>query len=201
MNMPRFTAEASLYQTSGHHQTGRNRCAIHLAARMAETITPADIPSEVPIDVPGEETIVLHGEAPPCPFGWKNVGGTCVLEGSGGGPGTVGEPGGEGGGPGGGVGGGPMTTPKLPKPPRKSPKTGTPFKPKADAECHAIRFFEGGNFNTVINRGSYVPLSNGIWVCDNHDPGHEPGSDVRCGSRWAKDGKNYIDSCYNGTSY
>jgi hypothetical protein len=198
MNMPQFTGEASLYQTNGQYRTGSR--VIHSLPQTNSPITPADIPSEVPIEVPTEEIIEIHGQAP-CPLGWINIGGTCVLEGSGGGPGTVGEPGGgAGGGPGG--GGLAMTTPKPPKPPRKWPKTGTPFKPKDGADCHAIRFFEGVNFNPVINRGSYVPLSNGVWVCDNDDPGHEPGSDIRCGLRWvAKDGKNYIDSCYNGTLY
>src|SRR5438128_2215031 len=118
MNMPRFTGEASLYKTSGHYRTGRNRGAIHLAARMISPIYPAEINV-------GHETIPVHSCAP----GWTDYGGTCfpdpLTEPSSGSGGDPGEPGGEGGGPGGGVGGGPMTPPKKPRPKR-------PLRPPRD---------------------------------------------------------------------
>jgi hypothetical protein len=50
MNMPSFTAEASLFKTSGHYQTTRN--AINLAAHTGCTIEPAlGISDEGPIEV------------------------------------------------------------------------------------------------------------------------------------------------------
>jgi hypothetical protein len=102
MNVPKFTAEASLYQTGGHYRTGSQ--VIHSLPRAISPITPAITSAEVPVNVPGE-IIEVHGEAPGCPLGWIKIGGTCVLEGppSGGGSGTPGG-GGEGGGPSGGAG-------------------------------------------------------------------------------------------------
>ena len=96
MNMPRFTGEASLYQTRGQYRTGRHA----IAARMISPIYPAVI------DV-GEETIPVHS----CPPGYNDWGGKCypILTepptGGGGSPGSGGEPGesGEGGGGDGGV--------------------------------------------------------------------------------------------------
>lgn len=41
MNMPRFTAQASLYKTSGHYQTDRN--AINPSTQMRSAISPAMI--------------------------------------------------------------------------------------------------------------------------------------------------------------
>jgi hypothetical protein len=63
MNIPRFTAEASLNRTRGHYRTGRNRGAI-LTARMISPIYPA---REM------EEDIHIHSCAP----GWTDIGGTC----------------------------------------------------------------------------------------------------------------------------
>ena len=62
MNMPGFTAGASLYRTNRHYRTGRNRQAIHLPAPTIETIHPA------------REVIEVHS----CPPGWTDYGGTCV---------------------------------------------------------------------------------------------------------------------------
>ena len=111
MNMPRFTAEASLYKTSGHYRTGRQ--AINSPTKMIGPIHLAVI------DVPGE-TVVIVEKWPPDPWEPPWIGGT--------GPGTpVPSPGGSeggGGGPGGGVGGSPMTPPK--KPPRPVPPAPPP---------------------------------------------------------------------------
>ena len=41
MNMPRFTAEVSLYKTSGHYRTGRQ--AINIPTRMISMIYPAEV--------------------------------------------------------------------------------------------------------------------------------------------------------------
>ncbi len=50
MNVPTFTAECSLYKTSGHYQTSRN--AIKLARHTGDTIDPAlGISDEGPIEV------------------------------------------------------------------------------------------------------------------------------------------------------
>ena len=96
MTMPRFTAEASLYQTNGQYRTGRN--AVHLPARMTSPIHPARMEDEV---------IHVHSCAP----GWTDIGGTCWPDpltepsgsGSAGGE-TTGGP--SGGGSGGGASGG-----------------------------------------------------------------------------------------------
>ena len=63
MKIPGFTADASLlYRTNGHYLAGRKRHAIHLPARMIETIRPAR-----------DEVIEVHS----CPPGWTDIGGTC----------------------------------------------------------------------------------------------------------------------------
>jgi hypothetical protein len=81
MNLPRFTGEASLYQTSMHYRTGNK--VIHSSAERVNPIYSAmEIPEVVPIIVP-PETIVIVGEAPPppgCPPGYIKIGGACVLE-------------------------------------------------------------------------------------------------------------------------
>lgn len=115
MTMPKFTGEASLYQTNGHYRTSRR--IIYSSLRADSSISPAVTRGEVPIDVPGEEKIPVHSCAP----GWIDIGGTCWLApltepSSGGGSGATGG-GSAGSGPGVG-GGGPMTPPeKLPPKP------------------------------------------------------------------------------------
>lgn len=92
MNMPRFTAEASLYRTNGHYRTGRNRHAVHLPARMNGTIHTA-----VTIIEWGEEVIEIEGQAPQAPWNpWVGGGGVT---------GPLGGPSGAGGGGEGGGGG------------------------------------------------------------------------------------------------
>jgi len=95
MNIPGFTADASLYRTNGHYLGGRNRHAIHLPARMIETIHPAR-----------DEVIEVHS----CPPGWTDIGGTCwpnpLTEPSSSGSAGGNMPGSGGGGSGGGASGG-----------------------------------------------------------------------------------------------
>ena len=80
MNLPRFTGEASLYQTNAHYRTGSH--VIHSSAERVNPIYSAmEIPEVVPIIVP-PETVVIIGEAPPgCPPGYTKIGGICMLEG------------------------------------------------------------------------------------------------------------------------
>ena len=198
MNIPGFTADASLHRTNGHYRTGRNRHAIHLPGRMISPIYPAEINV-------GHETIPVHSCAP----GWTDMGGTCwpnpLSEPSWGGEGT-GTPGvpGEGdGGPGGGVGGGPMQTPKDKPPPKlkKSPVTGAPFKPEHDKPCHAIEYKWGGGVlvedPSIVSKGTYGALSGGTFVC--HQPPGDPRNDVRCGkTEDLGNGDTRRVDCYNG---
>jgi hypothetical protein len=96
MNMPRFTAEASLSRVSGHYRSSRN--AFNASAQ---------ITSGIYTSLMGEEVIHIHSCAP----GWTDIGGVCfpppLTEPSGGGggqgPSPVDEPG-RGGGRGGGGG-------------------------------------------------------------------------------------------------
>jgi hypothetical protein len=77
MNLPRFTGEASLYQTNGHYRTGSQ--VIHSLAQMVNPTM--EIPEEVTTIVVPPETVVIIGEAPPgCPPGYIKIGGACVLE-------------------------------------------------------------------------------------------------------------------------
>ena len=113
MNMPRFTAEAALYPTTGHYQTGRY--AITLPTPMISGIYPAR-----------DEVIEVHSCAP----GWTDYGGTCLpdpLTEPSSGSGTPDVPGG--GGAGTGTSGGPA------KPPKPEPQT--PPHPKEGAACNA----------------------------------------------------------------
>jgi hypothetical protein len=102
MNIPGFTADTSLYKTSGHYQAGRS--AINLRAQFIGTIHPAVIIA------PGE-VIVIEGEAPSGP-GLTPGGYT--------GPGMPiggGANGGGGGAAGGSMG---MGTERPPRPPRRT---------------------------------------------------------------------------------
>jgi hypothetical protein len=87
MNMPRFTAEVSLYKTNGHYQTSRQ--AINGSALMMGAI------HLTAMDVPGEDIFVV-GEAPWFPPSWGGHTGSGGTPGGGGGgsDGGTGEPGG-----------------------------------------------------------------------------------------------------------
>ena len=104
MNMVGFTAEASLYKTSGHYQTGRSRHAVNLSAHMISTIFPA------------REIIEVHDCAPGGILWEDGADRGCTYYGpSGGGEGEgAGTPTGGGGG-----GGGGKRPPKAP--PKKPP--------------------------------------------------------------------------------
>ena len=86
MNMPGFSAAASLYRTGAHYRTGDR--AIHLPAHTTGTIHLSEI------DVPGE-VIIIEDDAPWSPPSW---GGHTGPGTSGGGDGDTGggEPGGGG---------------------------------------------------------------------------------------------------------
>jgi hypothetical protein len=102
MNLPRFSAEASLYQANGHYQTPRQ--SISLPTQMIGTIHLSMEPIEWP---GGGEVIPIQGGCAP---GWTDIGGTCwpnpLTEPSAGDGGTPGGPFGEGPRDGGGGGGG-----------------------------------------------------------------------------------------------
>jgi hypothetical protein len=72
MNMPRFTAEASLYWSNRHYRTGRN--ALPFTRPMISPIYPSIGKGELGTE-PGEpgEVIRVHGCAP----GWTDIGGSC----------------------------------------------------------------------------------------------------------------------------
>lgn len=88
MNMPGFTAEDSLYKTSGHYQTGRH--AVNLPTQMIGTIHVAATKLDV-IDVPPGEDIYIFAKWPPdawTPPSWGGHGtGAPVQTGPGGGRG------------------------------------------------------------------------------------------------------------------
>lgn len=105
INMPGFTAEDSLYRTSGHYRSDRNRHAINLPAQTISTIHPTAA-------MVGEEVIEVFGEAPQAPWGLPWGWGPGGWSGGSGGGGTPGGPTDGGGGGGGG------TVPKPPKPPK-----------------------------------------------------------------------------------
>ncbi len=73
MNMPSFTAEASLYQTGRYYRTTRN--AIYSSSRMNGTIYAAAIDDGS--DTIGSEVIEIEGEAPIEPIWswWGGLGG------------------------------------------------------------------------------------------------------------------------------
>lgn len=140
MNMPRFTAEAVLYKTSGHYRTGRQ--AINLSAEMIRPIHPA------------REVIEIHS----CPPGWSDIGGTCwpdpLMEPGGGSsePGTPGVPGetGEGGRPGGGGGNGGVPLDKDAPIPELGNCSARQIQSKAATPCQ--KKIEEDLMNNVKNR-------------------------------------------------
>jgi hypothetical protein len=110
MAMLNFSAEASLYLSSGHYRTRRQALSrFGKQNRLRPALERDDGPP--PITVPGE-TIPVHS----CPAGWSDIGGTCWPDplteppsGGGESPGTPGVPS-EDGPPG--PGGGPPEPPK-----------------------------------------------------------------------------------------
>jgi hypothetical protein len=154
MNIPGFTAEASLPPASGHYQT--SRYAITLPTRRIGGIHPAR-----------DEVIEVHSCAP----GWTDIGGTCwpnPLTEPSSGSGTSDMPGGGGtGAPHQGTGGGPG------KPPKPLPR-----RPTIDSagDC----FYGCGGTGCGVHEGckrENGPIcsccySDGCWICQQY-----PGTD------------------------
>ena len=162
MNMPGFTAEASLYKTSGHYRTSRQ--AINSPTQMIGPIHLAVINDPGP----GEKVVIVEKWPPDA---WDPLepwtGGQTT------GPGTSG-PGG--GGTGSETGGGtgsadPMQTPKSGQP----PKPPTNYNPKkTGTKCRGRNITDYGKGVIVTDEiwnGEYTkaPLS-GAWMCsaDGH---------------------------------
>ena len=165
MNIPGFTAEAALFQTNGHYQTGRK--TINSPTRMIH---------------PAAETIEVFG----CPPGFTMVGTPpedwyCFPDpltepGSGGGGGT---PAGEGGG---GFGGGTKPSKNRPKRPRPKKPTGpnryyTPekctrghFETEAGQKC--LKKQEEDIMNSVPDHMVHAPYCGDevseVLCCTNH---------------------------------
>jgi len=118
MNMPGFTANDSLYRTSGHYRSGRNRTGINLNAQANGPIHS----QATDLDTVGEEVIIIEGTAP-TPWGLPSGWGPGGWGGPHGGGGPV--PTGPGGGGGSGSGsGGTKQPPKTPPPPKGQDKKG-----------------------------------------------------------------------------
>jgi hypothetical protein len=167
INLPGFTADASLYETDGHYRS----CA-------AASNPPADHRRTIrlaAIDVPGE-VIEIEDDAPWSPPSW----GGHTGPGSSGGPGDTG---GSEGGPGGGDGGIPQETKDPPKP---------RFKPTKDGPCNASVLY-----GPDIRQGRLVrPAQPGpLWACcgKNAKDGNAAcvgcqasGLDGRCHNGWLR---------------
>jgi hypothetical protein len=163
VTMPRFTADASLYKTSGQYRTGRR--TVNRSAQTAGPIWPA---------VKEQEGEVIHVHS--CAPGWTDIGGTCwpdpltEPEAGGGEPGVPGgSPGGESGEPGG--GGGVSNPPKTP--PKRPPRPPKDFKPDEGKPCHAELVTGWGEeveiTEPVVTEGTYwnryIPPRAGEWRC------------------------------------
>jgi hypothetical protein len=201
MTMPKFTAEASLYQTSGQYRTGRQ--TIYSSLRPISSIYPTVSRGEAPIDVPGEE-IPVHGCAP----GWIDIGGMCwpapLTEPSSGGGSAAPGGGSSGSGPGGGVGGGGTPPKDKPKPPIKKkfivdtekvpPKKG--FKPKQGGTCYGLKLEIGAGGDPIIwddpFKGKY-DRHRDSWQCVP-----KTGDSLNCNEKdvW-NNGDEDIKYCYN----
>jgi hypothetical protein len=147
MRTLRFSAEASLYVSSGRYRTGEHALSLF---REMNSLRPALERGEVPpITVPGE-TIPVHS----CPPGWTDIGGTCwppvqTEPSSGGGSGMPGFPGEPGEGPHGPGGG-----PKPPKPPRP---------PKQEFKCRPLDYV--CKAEALINAAKHAACEEQIAQC------------------------------------
>jgi hypothetical protein len=171
IDLPGFTADASLYVTRGHYRT-----CVDASSR------PADHPGTIclsAIDVPGE-VIEIEDDAPWSPPSWGGHTGPGPSGGSG-------ETGPGGGGPGGGDGGIPET--KDPPRPR--------FTPGKDEPCHAFSF-DGPKGQAVdIRTGHYRPPTRRTktWACCGKNaetgkaacqPCQPSGDEGRCHNGWMR---------------
>jgi hypothetical protein len=167
MNMPKFTAVAALYQTSGQYRTGRRSDAIHVAARMTEAIHPARDVIEVHGCAPGSYLVEHSDGTWEC---WSNPDPWWGSDGDGGGsPGAGGEPFGDK--PPRGGGG------KPPKDkPKKSPKR--QFKPTIGGKCKGDGVVDGKI--VVIDKGNYEKLPGDIWHCCGRTTLEPNDSSIHC---------------------
>lgn len=168
MTMPRFTAEASLYETNGHYRTGMQ--VIKLSVQTIIPIRPA---------LREQEGEVIHVHS--CPPGFSDIGGSCwpnpltePTGSRGGNSGGFGEIGVGGGPRGGGVSGGKPPKNK-PKPPLRPPRD---YHPKKGDTCHVVqsettcerdcKFDDPGDV-TITERlnGTYAQDSTNpnLWFC------------------------------------
>jgi hypothetical protein len=191
VNMPRFTAEASLYKTSGHYRTGR----VNLSAEMIRTIHPAREVIEIHDCPPGESRLGGTGPCWPDPLTEPSVGQGGESSGSGGA--------GEGSGPGGGVSHGKPPKDK-PKPPGRSLPKRPPkdYRPERGKPCHAVQFQDVGD--GVVS--SEIKVANGTYYFTSGPPGDgwECSSDrdgaAYCNNRYEspRDGSVFLWQCHNG---
>lgn len=175
MTIPRFTAEAALYQTNGQYRTGKNMSGIQLPAQSIGMVYPAR-----------DEVIVLHS----CPPGWSDIGGSCWPDplteqgGSGGGgssgSGAVDEDSGPGGGDSGEADGVPSKKPPI------IPR----YKPTVGGRCRADELRKDGSA-VFVARGTYTKLPGDIWFCCDSKSTNEciqcpPEGDpaTRCANGW-----------------
>ena len=193
MNLPGFSAEESLYQTNGQYRTGRNSYAIHLAARMTETIHPA------------REVIEVHGCAPGSGLVEYDDGTwECVADadlGWGGGQGAASGGGGE---PGGGGGAGRPSKKPPKRPPRPSKPKKKVYAPTQGAPCHAelIETSSGDVVFTeqITSKGDYIEIGPSDpqpgWHCAYTDPGGP--REAHCNEVKVEGGRTKRIACYNG---
>jgi hypothetical protein len=185
MAMLNFSAEASLYVSSGHYRTGEQALS---SFREMNRLRPAVGRGEVPPDVIGHEVINVVGYI--CPPGWTDLGGgacwppplTESPSGGGESPGTPGVPV-EGGPPGPGVGG----PPEWPEPQQKPPKKRR-FNPTEGGKCYADEI--RGDKAIFVPKGKYTRLPGDIWFCCDPKP---PNECIQCQPEGKDDG-----ACANG---
>ena len=194
MTMPKFTGEASLYQTSGHYQTDSQ--ALHGAARMTEAIHPArDEVIEVGGCHPGTYKVELPDGSYEC---WSNPDPWSGGEGSGGSQGAGGEPGVEKPPPGGG-GTPPKDKPDKPRRIKTIRKVTPPkgYKPKEGRTCYGLRTEITAGGDPIIwddpFKGKYTRAGSS-WFCE----GGSASDHVECNKMYVwTNGDQDIHHCYN----
>jgi hypothetical protein len=178
LNLPGFTADASLYKTGTHYRTS-NR-GINLRTQQMGSVHLAVM------DVPGEVIIIEDDIGDDTPWFPPSGGGHTA-------PGTSGGGSSE---PGGGGGGGESSGGK---PPPKRPPKGRKYTPKQDRPCWVERSETSGDV-TVIDifmDGKYFLSTDGQWLCDSD------AKNAYCNKTYKdypKKGETTVLRCYNGQS-
>jgi hypothetical protein len=189
MEMPKFSAAASLYVSSGRYRTGGHAPSLFGPMnRLRPALERGEVP---PITVPGEN-IPIHS----CPPGWTDLGGTCwpnpmtePPSGGGNGSGTPGFPGEPSGGGPPGPGGGPPKPPKPPRPPRQE------FKCRPwDYVCKA---------EAIINASKHAACEERIAQCvSDHCKGKAPSElgecEANCTDIAGEEEVCQSDPCFHG---